>query len=476
MGGTAAHDQAPDAPLRAIVEYVCHAEVGAPAALHAARICMVDALACAFLALDNRDCAHLLGPLVPGATLAGGARVPGTGFELDPATAAFNIGCLVRWLDMNDTFTGAAAIHPSDCLAGILAVADYLARQPGARRITLREVLEALVKAYEIQGSIALLNDSFGNAGHIDHVTLTKVAEAAVIARLLGGDEAIVLNALSNAWLEPLLRLYRHSHQAGSRKNWAAADASAQAVRLAYVALKGEMGYPQVLSSKKHGFCDAMLGGKALQLREPLGSYVIENVMLKAVPSAMYGQSGAECAFLFHAQLQGRWDEVERIIVHVHAGVKRIMDREGPLRNAADRDHCMQYVIAVSLIHGRLQPEDFADEFAADPLIDAVRAKMVLVEDPRFTADFADPARRSSAIGIEVCLRDGSTLARRDVEYPSGHPRRRAETAGVYERKFSDALARRFPPERVARIAPICADQARFEATPVAEFMGLLAG
>ena len=321
MADHAPRNLEPDAPLRAIVDYVCHRRIDSPVALRAARICMVDALACAFLALDNHDCARLIGPLVPGAVLPGGARVPGTRYELDPATAAFNIGCLVRWLDMNDTFTGAAAIHPSDSLAGILAVADYLSRQPGARRITLGEVLVALVKAYEIQGGVASLNEGFGNAGHIDHVTLTKVAEAAVIAQLLGGDETIVLNALSNAWLEPLLRLYRHSHQAGSRKNWAAADASAQAVRLAYIAVKGEMGYPQVLSSKKHGFCDAMLGGRALQLREPLGSFVIENAMLKAVPSAMYGQSGAECAFLFHPQLKGRWDEVERITVHVHAGV-----------------------------------------------------------------------------------------------------------------------------------------------------------
>ena len=462
---------AADKELVDIANYVCDYRIESGGAWSAARRCLIDTLAGAFDAVRHPACARLLGPLVPGATLNSGARVPGTRYELDPATAAFNIGCLIRWHDLNDTFTGAAASHPSDNLAGILAVADYLVRRQPPATLRMKDVLESLIKAYDIQGCIGMSNSCFGNAGYLDHVVLTKVATASVVARTLGGGHEAVLNAASNAWLEPTLRLYRHAPGSGRRKSWAAADASAQAVRLAFMAVKGEMGYPLALSVKKHGFYDAFFDGKPFSFQRPYGSYVIQNTMLKFVPSAMYGQSAAECAFRVHPLVRDRLDQIERVQIFTHGALLHIMDRTGPLHNPADRDHCVQYITAIGLIFGRLHISDYEDEIAANPLIDALRDKMAVIEDARFSEGFFDPDRRSSATGLQVHFSDGSSTPRMDVEYPVGHPTRREESAAVFEKKFTEAVERFFPPAQCRRIMDMCADQARFEATPVDVFM-----
>ena len=471
---TAVDEHTPTAADRELVDvanYVCDYRIDDAQAMASAYRCLIDTLAGAFDAVHHPACSKLLGPIVPGATMADGVRVPGTSYELDPASATFNIGCLIRWHDLNDTFTGAAASHPSDNLAGILAVADYLGRRQPAVKLNMKDVLQSLIKAYEIQGLIGMTNKCFGNAGVLDHVQLTKVATTAVVTRMLGGNHDAVLNAVSNAWLEPVLRLYRHAPGAGTRKGWAAADASAQAVRLAFMAVKGEMGYPMALSVKKRGFYDAFQNGEPFSLQRPYGSYVVQNTMLKLVPSAMYGQSAAECAFRVHALIRDRLDQIAQVQLFTHGALLHIMDKTGPLHNAADRDHCVQYIVAIGLLFGRLLISDFEDDFAADPCIDALRDKIILTEDPRFTEGFFDPKRRSSATGLEVRFRDGSTTARIDVEYPSGHPSRRDESATLFEQKFTSAVERFFPAAQAGKIISMCADQARLEATSVDAFM-----
>ncbi len=462
----------PDRELVDIATYVCDYRVEDQAAFAAARRCLVDALACACEALRHPECTKLLGPVVPGATLRRGARVPGTSFELDPATAAFNIGTLVRWLDFNDTFTAAQGSHPSDNLAGILATADYLSRRRVLERrepLLMKDVLEGLIKAYEIQGCLGIEND-FNEMG-VDHIILTRVATASVVTRMLGGNFDEVLNAASNAWMDSSLRVYRQAPGTGSRKGWAAADASAQAVRLALMAATGEMGYPNVLSAKKWGFYDTFCKGKPFAFQCPYRAYVIQNAMLKFVAAGMHGQSAVECAFRLHPLVCDRLNEIERIRIFSQRALMGIMDKTGPLRNPADRDHCVQYIVAIGLIFSRLNPADFEDEIAADPRIDALREKMIVTEDPHFTQGFYDPAKRSSANGLQVYFKDGSSTPRVDVEYPAGHPRRREETTEIFRRKLVNALNLCFPPKQRERILAICDDQARFEATPVHEFM-----
>ncbi|MBI4192868.1 MAG: bifunctional 2-methylcitrate dehydratase/aconitate hydratase [Betaproteobacteria bacterium] len=466
----------PDREITDIATYVCNFRIEDAAAFAAARRCLVDAIACACEATRHTECTKLLGPLVPGAGMLHGARVPCTSFELDPASAAFNIGTLVRWLDLNDTFTAAQGSHPSDNVAGILATADYLSRRRLLERcapLVMRDVLEFLIKAYEIQGCIALEND-FSGMG-LDHVILTRVATASVVTRMLGGGHDEVFNAASNAWLDAGLRVFRQAPCAGSRKGWAAGDASAQAVRLAFMAVKGEMGYPLALSAKKWGFYDTYLDGKPFAFQRPYGAYVIQNAMLKFVAAGMHGQSAVECAFQQHPLVRDRLDEIERIEIFSQRALIGIMDKSGPLRNPADRDHCVQYVVALGLILGRLNPADFEDEVASDPRIDALRDKMVVIEDANFTQGFYDPARRSSANGLKIHFKDGSSTPRVDVEYPAGHPKRRAETAEIFRRKLINGLNLCFAPKQRDRILSICEDQARFEATPVHEFMAALA-
>ena len=470
----AASDEKPDQILLDIADYVTGYKVSADA-LDAARLCLIDALACGLDALDHPECTKLLGPLVPGTMVPNGACVPGTPYALDPATAAFSLGCMIRWLDFNDAISGALTTHPSDSLAGILMLGDHLSRQRAAARkeaFRVREVLEAMVKAYEIQGGLGRLNDwrKYG----IDQPLLTRVGAAAVLAHMLGGSHAEVLSAVSNAFIDTNLSVVRNAPNIGPRKNWATADASLAAVRLAYMALKGEPAYPWVLTAKELGLHAARMQGEALKLAGPLGEGMIHEVMFKLVPAGMHGQTAAECAFRLHPLVRDRLADIERITLRCHRTLMKIMDKQGPLRNAADRDHCVQYIVAVGLIHGRIGPHDFEDGFAADPRIDALRARMELVEDERYTADFADASKRSSANAVQVHLKDGSRTDKVEVEYPAGHPRRRSEALPLLMQKFESALRRRFVPQRCAGIAALCQDTARLERAAVHELVDLL--
>jgi 2-methylcitrate dehydratase len=466
----------PDPELVDIARYACDYRISDRSAYHAARLCLLDALACALEALSHPECTKLLGPVVPGATMRYGARVPGTGFELDPATAAFNIATMVRWSDLSDTFTAAQGSHPSDNVGGILAGADYLSRRrmrEGGDPVTVKTVLEGLIKAYEIQGCLAIENDF--NAIRVDHVILPKVATSAVVTRMLGGSEGEVLNAVSNAWMESSLRVYRQAPCAGYRKGWSAGDAAAGGVRAALMAIKGEMGYPQVLRAKDWGFYDARRNGKAFTFQRPYETYVIHNSMFKPYAAGMHGQSAVECAIHMHAAVRERLTEIERVRIYSQRALIGIMDKSGPLRNEADRDHCVQYVVAVGLIFGHMNPADLEDDVAADSRIDALREKMEVIEDPDFTEGFYAPDKRSSANGLQIFFRNGTHTPRLDIEYPPGHPKRRGETVKLFQRKFEDALALRYAPKQRDAIRRLCTDQARLERTPVHELMGLLA-
>ena len=462
----------PDRVLADLCDYVLDYEVG-DNALNAARLCLVDAIACALDALDHPECTKLLGPLVPGTVVPNGSCVPGTAHVLDPAAAAFSFGCMIRWLDFNDATSGALTTHPSDSLAGILMVADHLSRRRTAARkapLAMRDVLDAMVRAYEIQGSLGLLNDWRRHG--IDQPLLTRVATAPVLARMLGGTREEVLSAVSNAFIDTNLSVVRNAPNIGTRKNWASADASAAAVRYAYLALKGEAAYPWVLTAKELGLYAARLGGEPIRL-SPLGDGVIRNVMFKFVPAGMHGQTAGECAFRLHRQVRERLGDVERISLECHRTLMKIMDKPGRLRNAADRDHCVQYIVAVGLIHGHIGPHDFEDDFAGDPRIDALRATMQIAENARYTAEFSEPSKRSSANAVQVHFRDGTSTERVEVEYPAGHPKRRAEALPMLAEKFESALRRRFAPERCAKIVELCAS-ASLEKTPVDEFVDLL--
>lgn len=464
---------APDKVLVDIADYVDGYKISSAKAFHTARYCLMDALGCALEALSYPACTKLLGPIVPGIVVSHGARVPGTGFELDPVRAAFNIGAMIRWLDFNDSFTAAEGGHPSDNLGGILATADYLSRTRAAEGkppLTMHDVLTAMIKAYEIQGVLSLENN-FTRLG-FDHAALVRVASAAVVTKMLGGSREDIINAVSNAWADGLtLKVYRQAPNIGSRKSWAGGDATSRAVMFGLMAVKGEMGYPSVLTARTFGFYEALLKGKPFKFQRRYGSYVLEHVMFKFVAAGMHGQTAAECALKLHPLVKDRLDEIEAITIRGHEKLIGIMDKRGPLNNPADRDHCVQYVVAVAMIFGRLVASDFEDEFAADPRIDRLRAKMKVVENPRYTRDYHAPAKRSSANAIEVRFKDGSRTHKVEVEYPIGHPRRRAEGIPMLEAKFKANLARRFPPKQQAAILALCLDQARLEATPVNEFM-----
>ncbi|MBI3919325.1 MAG: bifunctional 2-methylcitrate dehydratase/aconitate hydratase [Betaproteobacteria bacterium] len=464
---------APDALLTDIADYVNGCEIRSGEAYRVARYCVMDAIGCALEALQFPECLKLLGPIVPGLAFRDGARVPGTRFELDPISAAFSIGTMIRWLDYNDSFTAAEGGHPSDNIGGILATADYLSRQriaEGDKPLLMRDVLIALIEAYEIQGVLSLENN-FTRLG-LDHVTFTRVAAAAVLTKMLGGGRDEIVNAVSNAWADGAsLKIYRQGNNTGTRKNWAGGDASSRALRLALMAMQGEMGYPSVLSAKTFGFCDAIFRGQPIKLQRPYSTYVVEHVLFKFVAAGMHGQTAAECAFRLHPLVKDRLDAIETITIRSHEKLMGIMDKQGPLTNPADRDHCVQYVVAVGLLHGRLDPADFEDEFAADPRIDRLRAKMKVAEEPRYTRDFFDPEKRSSANSIEVRFADRSQPATFEVEYPIGHPRRRAEGLPMLEAKFTKHVARRFPRGRQLAILELFEDQALFEAKPVNEFL-----
>lgn len=465
-----------DQVLVAITDYVRDFAPTSALAWQTARHVLVDSLGCALEALDYPACTRLLGPVVPGATLANGARVPGTGFQLDPVKAAFDIGATIRWLDYNDTWLAAEWGHPSDNLGAILAVADWRSRNGAA--LVMRDVLECAIKAHEVQGVMALQN-AFNEVG-LDHVVLVKLASTATACRLLGLDRERSLAALSQVFVDgQSLRTYRHAPNTGSRKSWAAGDACSRAVRLALIAATGEMGYPGALTAPTWGFYDVSFRGRPFRFERGFGSYVMENVLFKiSYPAEFHAQSAVEAAMQLHGQLQalGRsTDEIERVVIRTQAACIRIIDKQGPLDNPADRDHCIQYMVAVPLLFGRLTAADYEDDVAADPRIDALRARIHCVEDPRFTADYHDPEKRSIANGLTVTFRDGMVLDEVLVEYPIGHRRRRDEGIPLLEDKFRRNLARRFPEDRQQRILDVALDQARLEAMPVREFMDLFA-
>lgn len=464
-----------DPLITEIAAYVARTPVDGDLARTTARASLVDALGCGFLALRFPECAKLLGPVVPGTTVPGGVPVPGTPYVLDPVQAAFDIGTMVRWLDFNDTWLAAEWGHPSDNLGAILAAAAYAST--GSRTpLTMDDVLTAMVKAHEIQGVLALEN-SFNRLG-LDHVLLVRVASAAVATGLLGGTREQIADALTHAFLDGgALRAYRHAPNAGPRKSWAAGDATSRGVRLALLVLAGEMGYPSALSTPAWGFQDVLLDGRELDVRRPFGSYVMENVLFKiSYPAEFHAQTALEAAVLLHPEVAGRLGEIERIEIATHESAIRIIDKTGPLHNPADRDHCMQYIVAIGLIHGTLTADHYEDSAAADPRIDALRAATVLTEEPRYSRDYLDPARRSIASAVRVRFTDGTATEPVEVEYPIGHRMRRGEGLPLLDDKFRANLATRFPRHRADRIAARCLDHAAFTATTVPEFLTLVAG
>ena len=464
---------APDAVLSAIADYALSREITAALAYETASYCLMDTLACGFQALKYPACTKLMGPVVPGATLKGGARVPGTPFELDPVNAAFNIGAMIRWLDFNDTWLAAEWGHPSDNLGAILAVADYLARN--GTPMSVRDILTGMIKAHEIQGVLALDN-SFNRVG-LDHVLLVRVASTAVVTAMLGGTREQVIDAVSNAWVDGgALRTYRHAPNTGSRKSWAAGDATSRAVRLALFALRGEMGYPSALTAKTWGFQDVLFKGKPVSLAQPLGSYVMENVLFKiSFPAEFHAQTAVEAAMTLHPQIKDKLDEIERIVIETQEPGVRIIDKTGPLANPADRDHCIQYMVAVPLLFGRLTAADYEDDVARDPRIDALRAKMQVRENAVFTQEYYAPDKRYIGNALQVFFKDGSASARVQADYPIGHRKRRAEGMPVLVRKFEASVDAHFGAVQAGAIKAMFADRRALAAMPVEEFAAALA-
>jgi 2-methylcitrate dehydratase len=469
----------PDKVLKDIADYAYDYAITSDEAFDTARHCLIDTIGCGIEALGYPACTKLLGPIVPGTVVPNGAKVPGTQFQLDPVQAAFNIGAMVRWLDFNDTWLAAEWGHPSDNLGGILAVADWLSRTraaDGKEPLAMKTVLEAMIKAHEIQGVMALEN-AFNRVG-LDHVVLVKVASAAVCTKLMGGTKEEIINAVSQAFVDgQSLRTYRHAPNTGSRKSWAAGDATSRAVRLALFTLKGEMGIPGVLTAKTWGFYDSLFRGKEFAFQRPYGSYVMEHVLFKiSFPAEFHSQTAVECAMTLHGELRDMGktsDNIKKITIRTHEAAIRIIDKKGPLNNPADRDHCIQYMVAVPLIFGRLTAADYEDSVAADPRIDALRDKITCIEDPQFTKDYHDPEKRSIANGLTVELNDGTRLPEVLVEYPIGHRRRRKEGMPVLVDKFKTNLARRFPVKQQKTILDASLDKGTLESMAVNEYVDL---
>jgi 2-methylcitrate dehydratase len=469
----------PDQVLTDIVDYVTRYQIKSNGAYDTARNCLIDTLGCGLEALSYPACTKLMGPVVPGTVVPNGAKVPGTQFQLDPVQAAFNIGCMIRWLDFNDTWLAAEWGHPSDNLGGILATADWLSRNAvaaGKAPLPMKDVLTGMIKAHEIQGCIALEN-SFNKVG-LDHVVLVKVASTAVVAQMLGLSRDEIINAVSLAWVDgQSLRTYRHAPNTGSRKSWAAGDATSRAVRLALMAKTGEMGYPSVLTAKTWGFYDVLFKGNAFKFQRSYGSYVMENVLFKiSFPAEFHSQTAVEAGMTLHQELKrlGKTvEDVKRITIRTHEACIRIIDKKGPLSNPADRDHCIQYMVAVPLIFGRLTAGDYEDNVASDPRIDVLRAKIECVEDPQFTKDYHDPKKRSIANALTLEFKDGRKLKEVVVEYPIGHARRRKDGIPLLVEKFKINLARRFPAKQQQRILDASLDQKALEAMPVCDFVDL---
>ena len=466
-----------DQVLVDIADYVCNYEIESNEAYATARYCLMDSLACAMLAMKFPGCTRLLGPMVPGSEMPGGARVPGTAFELEPAQAAFNLGVLIRYLDFNDTWLAAEWGHPSDNLGTILAVADYMSRQniaQGKAPLAMKDVLTAMIKAHEIQGVLALEN-SFNRVG-LDHVLLVRVASTAVVTRMLGGDRDQVIDAVSNAWIDGgALRTYRHAPNTGSRKSWAAGDACRRAVTLALTVMRGEMGYPSALTADVWGFYDVLFKGEEFRFQRGYGSYVMENVLFKiSFPAEFHAQTAVECAMQLHPEVGSRLADIERITIETQEAGARIIDKTGPLDNYADRDHCIQYMVAVPLIFGELTANSYDDDVAADPRIDALRNKMEVSENEGFTTDYFDPDKRGIGNAIQVFYKDGSSSERIEVSYPIGHRRRRDEGIPVLVRKFQSAIGDHYSSDQAASIESACSEQKALESLPVSDFVSKL--
>jgi 2-methylcitrate dehydratase len=467
----------PDQVLVDIADYICDYEINSTEAYDTARNCLMDTLGCGLLALRFPECTKLLGPLVEGTVVPNGARVPGTQFRLDPVKAAWDIGCIVRWLDYNDTWLAAEWGHPSDNLGAILAVADFLSQQnvaAGKPPLTMHDVLTAMIKAHEIQGVLALEN-SFNRVG-LCHVLLVRVASTAVATQMMGGTREQIIDALSQAWLDgSSLRTYRHSPNAGPRKSWAAGDATSRAVRLADFTMRGEIGYPSVLTAPTWGFYDVSFNGKTFKFTSSYGSYVMENILFKiSFPAEFHSQTAAEASVQLHPEVKDRLSEIEKIVIHTHESAIRIISKSGPLNNPADRDHCLQYMTAVPLAFGNLVAEDYEDSFhAANPIIDELREKMEIHENPTYSKEYLEPEKRSIANAMQVFFKDGSSTEQVEINYPVGHRRRREEGIPLLEEKFKANLATRFPAKRSAKIFELCKDQKALEQTAVNDFMDL---
>jgi len=464
----------PDQVLVDIADYVCDYEITSNEAFNTARNCLMDTLGCGLLALRFPECTKHLGPIVPGTLVPNGVRVPGTQLLLDPVKAAWDIGAVIRWLDYNDTWLAAEWGHPSDNLGAILAVADYISQKnvsEGKAALTMKQVLSYMIKAHEIQGVLALEN-SYNRVG-LDHVVLVKVASTAVVTHMLGGTKDQVIDAVSQAWVDgQSLRTYRHAPNAGSRKSWAAGDATSRAVRLAMITMTGEMGYPGVLSAPGWGFYDVLFKGNQFQFTQPYASYVMENILFKiSYPAEFHAQTAVECAHILYPQVKDRLDDIDKIVLTTHESAIRIISKSGALNNPADRDHCLQYMVAIPLIHGSLIAEHYEDGVAADPRVDMLREKMIVEEDKRYSEEYLHADKRSIANAIQIFFKDGSSTEKVEIEYPVGHRRRREEGIPLLEQKFKNNLATRFPAKHVEDIFAMCINQADLEATSVNDFM-----
>ncbi len=466
-----------DQPIQDIADYVVDFEIDNEQVVDTARYSLIDALGCGFLALRYPECTKHLGPVVPGTTVPGGARVPGTQYEMDPIKAAFDTGCIIRWLDFNDTWLAAEWGHPSDNLGGILAIADYISRQrlaSGYEPLLMKDVLNAMIKAHEIQGIMALEN-SFNRVG-LDHVLLVKLASTAVITHMLGGEREEIMDAISQVFVDgQSLRTYRHAPNAGSRKSWAAGDATSRAVRLALITMSGEMGYPSALSAKTWGFYDVLFAGNEFKFQRGYSDYVMDNVLFKiSYPAEFHAQTAVEIAVRLHPQIADRLEEIDRIELVTHESAIRIISKQGELHNPADRDHCLQYMVAIGLIFGGLNTDHYEDNVAADPRIDALREKMVVEENKNYSSDYLDPGKRSIANAIQIFFKDGSKTEKLELEYPIGHKSRREEGLPVLRAKFDKNVRTRFPSKHADAIVQLCNDKDIFENLAVNEFMDFL--
>lgn len=457
-----------------IADYVTSTAINSKEAYSTARYCLMDALGCGFLALQYPECVKLLGPIVPGTTVPHGVRVPGTSHLLDPIQAAFDIGTLVRWLDFNDTWLAAEWGHPSDNLGAILAVADFVSRKNSAEKkspLLMQDVLTAMIKAYEIQGILALEN-SFNRVG-LDHVVLVKTASAATAMHLWGGNRDDIINVLSHVWVDgQSLRTYRHAPNTGSRKSWAAGDATRRAVQLAWTVLQGEKSYPSALSAKKWGFYDVSFQGHPFKITRPFSSYVMEHILFKiSFPAEFHAQTAVECALLLHDKVKNRLNQIDKIVLTTQESAVRIISKTGPLHNPADRDHCLQYMTAIGLIFGELKADHYEDNIAHDPRIDALRDKMQVMEDPEYSKDYLDPEKRSITNSLQIFFNDGTQTEKVVIEYPIGHKRRRIEGIPLLIEKFKENAGKCFSAKKTEELVDLFMNQDKLAEMPVDQFM-----